>query len=318
MKRIVEGYELSYIRKMGNFNNHETENELIVLLPVGCYWAKKNGGCSYCGYQKVVDDMLGNYESMTYQEILKYELDKQTETIHRLSFFVAGSFFEIPRDERIGLFEYLNNYPKIKEVYIESRPELITEDNIRELKNVLNNKVLSVAIGLETSDEKIRNEVHNKGVSNELFVKAMEILKREEVNSLIYVFVKPPVKNITDEEALTEAYNTVKYSFDNGATAVELECGYIVENSKMYDLYMEGKYKTLSLWTIRDLLLKSIELNQGNVRLAYFHDTPAPIDVPKNCPKCNDEFLKMFDEYRATSRAELLLKEIDCECMKVG
>lgn len=50
MKKLVEKYEMSYIRRMGNYKTHETENELIVLLPVGCYWAKKTGGCAYCGY----------------------------------------------------------------------------------------------------------------------------------------------------------------------------------------------------------------------------------------------------------------------------
>ena len=58
MKKLVEKYEMSYIRRMGNYKTHETENELIVLLPVGCYWAKKTGGCAYCGYQALVDEMV--------------------------------------------------------------------------------------------------------------------------------------------------------------------------------------------------------------------------------------------------------------------
>ena len=38
---ITDKYEMSYIRKMGNPKTHKTENELIIILPVGCYWAKK-------------------------------------------------------------------------------------------------------------------------------------------------------------------------------------------------------------------------------------------------------------------------------------
>ena len=38
---ITDKYEMSYIRKMGNPKTHKTENELIIILPVGCYWAKR-------------------------------------------------------------------------------------------------------------------------------------------------------------------------------------------------------------------------------------------------------------------------------------
>lgn len=313
--KITEGIELSYVRKMGNLKTHKTENELIVILPVGCYWAKKTeGGCAYCGYQKFIEDALKKFEHVSYIDILKNELAKQKEPIHRLSFFVGGSFFEINRTERIELLNYLNNYNEIREVYIESRPELISEDNIKELKYIVNDKELSVAIGLETSNQKIRNEVHRKGVNEKDFLKALNILKNVGVNSLIYVFVKPPLENITDKQAFEEAYETIKYCFDIEADMVELECGYIVENSKMHELYLEGKYEPLKLWTIQELLLKSIELGKGPVRLAYFSDTPKPIDGPKNCDKCSNEFFEMFDQYRKTMDITILKKQFNCDC----
>lgn len=313
--KITEGIELSYVRKMGDLENHKTENELIVILPVGCYWAKRSeGGCAYCGYQKFLDDALEKFEPVKYIDILKNELDKQEEPVHRLSFFVGGSFFEINRAERLELLNYLNDYNDIKEVYIESRPELITEDNIKELKDIIKDKQLSVAIGLETSNEKIRNEVHKKGVDEKTFLKALNILKNVGVKSLIYVFVKPPLENITDKQAFEEAYETIKYCFDNGADMIELECGYIVENSKMHQLYLDGKYSPLKLWTIQELLLESIELGKGPVRLAYFSDTPKPIDGPKNCDKCSDQFFEMFDEYRKTMDTSILKKQINCDC----
>lgn len=44
------------------------------------------------------------------------------------------------------------------------------------------------------------------------------------------------------DEAIDDAMKTIKDSFDKGAYAVELECGYIVENSDMYNLYKNGRY----------------------------------------------------------------------------
>lgn len=313
MEKITEFMELSYIRKMGNRETNEVENELIVLFPVGCYWAKQFGSCTYCGYQPLVDEIRAKYENIDYMEILDNEINKQKEPIHRISFFVGGSFFEIPREDRIKIFQYVKMLD-INDVYIETRPELVTEKNVKELKEILGDKKLWVAIGLETYDEHIRNKVHKKGITDEVYVKAMQILNDANVLSLVYVFVKPPVENISDTEAFEEAYRTIEYCFDSGCTAIELECGYIVENSYIKQLYDENKYKPLKLWTIQKLLKDTIELNKGTIRLAYFTDTPEPIDGPKNCEKCSQEFYDMFNEYRRTMDTNILYREINCEC----
>lgn len=84
----------------------------------------------------------------------------------------------------------------------------------------------------------------------------------------------------------------------------------------MYNLYKNGRYKPLSFWSIQKLLKNAIALNRGIVRLAYFSDTPKPIAGPSNCEKCNDKFIKMFDEYRETLDPKVLFEEIQCECKK--
>ncbi len=314
-QKITDKYEMSYIRKMGNADTCETENELIIILPVGCYWAKKTGGCAYCGYQTLVDEMQITTAPYTYLEILQTEMSKQTEVIDRVSFFVGGSYLEIPRSEQLELVAELNKYPSVKEICIETRPELVTKEGIEAILNTMDsNKRLQIAFGVESSDDYIRNQVHKKGLSENAYNKAMGILKDLGVRVLIYVFVKPPIANMTDKEALEDAMTTIKDSFDKGAYAVELECGYIVENSDMYDLYQQRKYKPLTFWSIQKLVRQANELNRGVVRLAYFSDTPKPIAGPSNCPNCDDEFIQMFDEYRKTLNTEILEREIRCSC----
>lgn len=312
--RINEKYEMSYIRKMGNVQTHKTENELIILLPVGCFWAKKKGGCSYCGYQSLVEEMVSSTEPMTNIDIIKEELDKQTEIVHRISIFVGGSFFEIPKKEWLEIMQILNEHKTIREICIETRPELITDENISAIIKAASNKTVYVAIGLESSDDYIRNKIHNKGVTKEVFENAMKILLKYKIRPLIYVFVKPAVENMTDEEAIKDALNTIDYSFEKGAYMIELECGYIVENNAMYNLYQEGKYVPLTLWSIKRLLIKALELKKGIIRLAYFSDTPKPIAGPYNCDKCSDRFFEMFDRYRKTMDPDVLCQEINCIC----
>lgn len=44
----------------------------------------------------------------------------------------------------------------------------------------------------------------------------MNILLDLNVHVLIYVFVKPPIPYITDDEAIDDAMKTIKDSFDKG------------------------------------------------------------------------------------------------------
>lgn len=307
--------EMSYIRLLGNPQNKETERELVILLPVGCYWAKKNKPCSYCGYQPVVNGFHDKYGEVDYVDILKNEVGKQELPFQRITFFVGGSFLEIPPQKQIEIFEYVDTLT-ITDVFIESRPELIREENIAALKNCLHNKDLMVAIGLESSKEEIRNEIHEKGILNKTYFKAMDVLKNLEVKSLVYVFVKPPVANITDKEAYEEAMDTIKFAFETGAYAVEIESGYIVENSRMYDLYIENQYQVLNLWTIFKLLQDAIKLDMGLCRLAYFSDTPEPIAIPKSCEKCTDKLYETLDKYRKTLDSKYIYEIKECDCKK--
>ena len=305
--------ELSYIREMGNPETHVTERELVVLLPVGCYWAKKDKSCSYCGYQPVVDAFIEEYGNVDYVEIIKNEVAKQEQPFQRITFFVGGSFLEIPPKKQIEIMEYVDTLP-VNHVFFESRPELITKENIEAVKNCLHDKELMVAIGLETSDATIRNEVHKKGIENKTYLKGINILNNVGIKTLIYVFLKPPVADITDRTAYEDGINTIRYAFETGAYAVEIESGYIVENSAMQKLYNDGHYQCLNLWTIHKVVQDAIKLNMGICRLAYFSDTPEPLVIPQSCPECSERLYEVFDVYRKTLDENIIINVEDCKC----
>lgn len=316
--KITSLYEMSYIREMGNPRTHITENELILILPVGCYWAKKTGGCSYCGYQPLVDEMRKIEDATDYVSILQEELEKYNFPIHRISFFVGGSFFEIPNEIQVQLLQIVNEQPTIHSVYIESRAELINDNNIANCINTLTQKQLFVAIGLESSDTFIRNKIHKKGLSLQLFNSAVNIINNHHANSLVYVFVKPPKAGISDIEAKNEALASIDYCFNNGVDEIELECGYIVENSYIKELYDSNQYLPIKLNVIQDILLDAFNRHRNRtIRLAYFSDTPEPIEIPKNCDTCSPSYYEMFNLYRRTLDKKVLNKKIQCNCQNI-
>lgn len=305
--------ELSYIRLVGNPETKKVERELVILLPVGCYWAKKSGSCSYCGFQPAVEAFKANFGDVDLLEILKHAVHKQELPFERISFFVGGSFLEVPPHKQIELFNYVNNL-NVKAVYIETRPELIKVENIQILKDCLHNKELVVAIGLESSSEHIRNNVHKKGFFNAVYLAAMAALKTAGVKSLIYVFYKAPMADITDKQAYEDAMETIKFAFASGADSVEIESGYVVENSFIHDLYNSNQYEPLKLWSIIKLIKDSNVLGLGTCALGYFSDTPEPVAIPRNCDKCSDTLYSLLQKYRETVDMEHILNIQDCEC----
>lgn len=307
--------ELSYIRKVGNYENNEVENELVFFLPVGCFWARTLGGCYHCGFQDIINEITRKYYC-DLVEIVKVEYKKYLDiNIKRVFFYVGGSFFEIKDEVQNEILSFISAQSMIKDIYIESRPEFITKENIQRLKFLLQAKNLVVAIGLETYSEKIRNEVLTKGISNNNFELAMYILKSENVKALVYIFIKPPIKNISDKKAYEDVLKSLEFVVERGVSCVELKSGCITYNTKAYELYKAGQYTPLNIWTVNKLLIEANERYKNiPIRLGIFNEIFSSIDVPKGCILC-DEFLKeKLQLYRETMDYKVLTKYTTCYC----
>lgn len=307
--------ELSYIRKVGNYENNEVENELVFFLPVGCFWARTLGGCYHCGFQDIINEITRKYYC-DLVEIVKVEYKKYLDVnIKRVFFYVGGSFFEIKDEVQNEILSFIGTQGTVRDVYIESRPEFITRENIQRLKFLLQAKKLVVAIGLETYSEKIRNEVLSKGISDNNFELAMHILKVENVKALVYIFIKPPIKNISDKKAYEEVLKSLEFVVERGVSFVELKSGCIMYNTKAYELYKVGKYTSLNIWTVNKLLIEANERYKNiPIRLGVFNEIFSSIDVPKGCILC-DEFLKeKLQLYRETMDYKVLTKYTTCYC----
>lgn len=311
-------FKLSYIRKVGEFQNNKTENELVFFLPIGCFWARTLDGCYHCGNQEIIDDINKRYY-YNLIEVVKNEYRKYLNIdIKRVFFYVGGSFFEIKDCLQNEILGFISEQEKIRDIYIESRPEFITKDNIKRLKSILQDKNLIVAIGLESHSEKIRNKILNKGISNDSFEFAMEVLQKENIKSLVYILVKPPIKNISDNMAYEEAMKSINFAIEKGAKYVELKCGCVIPNTKTHELYKKGLYVPLNLWTVNKLLVDSSRKYKDTpIRLAYLDDFFVSINIPKGCILCNDFLKEKLQLYRENMNWKLLTEYTMCCCAKV-
>ncbi|MBW6451198.1 MAG: DUF5591 domain-containing protein [DPANN group archaeon] len=195
-----------------------------------CSWGK----CIYCGYGKIVG-LDANINKINSDIDYFFEKNKDITT---LKIFGSGSFVDekqFPKESQKYLVDKcLKN--NIKNLFFESRPEFITEKNLKIFKN-LN---FTVAIGLEIADNTILEKL-NKGFKIEDYIKATEIIKKSGGNSRTYLLVNPPYINNVE----SELNKSVEFVLKHSDTIVLINL-YPHANADMLNLYLDLKWKPLN------------------------------------------------------------------------
>ena len=95
-----------------------------------------------------------------------------------------------------------------EKISVESRPEYITEKNIRTIQEKIPLKGFEVGIGLETSNDPVRENAINKGFTFQEYKKAATLLRKHKVGVKTYVLLKPPF--LTEKQSLQDCVKTAK------------------------------------------------------------------------------------------------------------
>ncbi len=266
-----------------------------IITTRGCSWRK----CYMCGYWIESRDLS--------EGALRDQMNKIFEKlgdVRILKIFTSGSFLdekEIPAELRTYFLDLCRD-TGIKKLIIESRPEFIESERLRDFRGL----ELEVGIGLETANDFIRTHCINKGFSFSDFMTAAEILKREGFRVKCYLLLKPPF--LSEREAiedLIESAEKVKGYVDViSVNLMNIQKGTIVE--KLWD---RGLYRPPWLWSAL-LVLKNISAETICDPVAG-----GKIRGPHNCGKCDREIVSAIKLFSLTQDKNLL--EIDCECKKV-
>jgi len=133
-------------------------------------------------------------------------------SIQVIKIFNGGSIFELPSE----LYSRINDVSENKTLVVETRPELITLEVMKELIRDLKSKNLKIFIGFDSYFEEIRNNVLNKGIPQ---AEIERISKLKIPNVQFYSYVIFGAEGIS-EESVKESVNTFNILF-SGTTAIE-------------------------------------------------------------------------------------------------
>ena len=286
----------------------------IVLPTPGCAWAvSESGGCTMCSY--IADSPLEKVDTDVLVDIFKKSIQKHDITEKTVvKIFVSGSFLnpdEIPKRARYEILNFLKEQNYVEEVVVESRPEFITEEVLKECCEALGEKIFEIGIGLETSNDYTREEKINKGFTKEDFERAINTIKNSnlkcEVRAKAYIFVKPILTS--EKDAIEEALNSAEYAESVGASRISFCPATIHKDTIMELLWRGGSFQPPWIWSIMEIIRR--------VRRSV--DIPVIMDTagfgsrrgPYNCKKCNS---RLKDLIIQSNLDQSIPKDLECEC----
>jgi len=290
----------------------------IVLPTPGCAWALAGlGGCSMCSY--IADSPLQKVSSQELVKIFKEHFQKQVQKqgIHgptSIKIFVSGSFLnteEIPKNAQKEILKIINEYEDVEEVVVESRPEYVNEDVLRDCCSMIPGKILEVAIGLESADDETRINKINKGFARKDFEKAMEVINQLksdfDVRVKAYLLVKPILTS--EKDAIDDAVKSAQYAERAGVGRVSFCPSTIHKGTLMEILWRRGAYQPPWIWSTLEIIRKV----KNTVKIPVIMDTAGfgTRRGPFNCKKCNS---KLKDAIIKSNINQTIPEEFECEC----
>jgi len=234
--------------------------------------------------------------------------DPGNADVDQIDFNGSGSFLnhnETPREAQLMIFRRLAAMP-FRNILIESRIEYAEIDQVRRLRGILRpDQTLTVAIGLESADDVIRELAIHKGYDLKDFEVCVEALAGVGADVLVYALVRPAF--ITEAEAFEDSLNTGRYlarlaervraatgnrDFD---LTMKLEPAFIQEGGFLHFLLqlseiaaVEGEeplYETPWSFTVAGIVETLIAEGVAdliNLQIGRSTDFPPPIAVTRN------------------------------------
>ena len=300
---------------------------VIVLRTKGCSWANGtlkpgwNGaqsGCTMCGY---INDCLLKGQSVSNEDIVyqfKSALEKfNNEKFELIKIFTSGSFMddsEVPPESQADIIKIVNEL-NVNNLLVETRPEFVTDDKLNEFQKLFAGK-LQIALGLESSNDKILKYSINKGFKFLDYINAVKIIQNFNIFIKTYLLLKPPF--LTEHDAIIDVINSIQVLSSNELSNTISINPINIQNFTIVEyLYHRNEYRPPWLWSVVEVLKegKKIINESGNaIRLMSQPTAAGHSRGAHNCFKCNNTVIQALKEFSLVNDINIFTK-LSCDCM---
>lgn len=290
------------------YNDETVECLTIIFESGGCSWSK----CRMCSYRHE------RYRAQSCDELASH-LHAQLAWVKEqfslgefplIKIFTSGSFFD-PAEVPLSFQKEIAQAFRGKIVIAESRPEYIVPETIEpflaDLDDGTSKTPLYCAIGLETTNDAIREKCICKGFTYADFCKAAKVAHDAGAGVKAYLLFKPLF--LTEGEAVSDMRSSLA-TLAGTVEMVSMNPCTVQKRTELELYWKQGAYRPPYLWSVLSIL-----------KDAPMHVTCDPLGGgqkrgPHNCGKCDYEITKGIRDYSLSADRDLIgaLLDMDCSC----
>ena len=196
------------------------------------------GGCAFCSErgsgEHIVPDKISN-------QVKNYFTSYKAERANK---FIA--YFQNFTNTYDSIENLKTKYDaaliddRIVALAIATRPDCISEDVCKLLKSYSEKYYVWVELGLQTSNENT-GKIINRCYTDEQFSAAVSLLNKYNIDVVTHIMVGLPGENFDDIK------NTVNFINNHSIQGLKIHSTYVVKNTRLADMYFNGKYTPISL-----------------------------------------------------------------------
>jgi radical SAM enzyme (TIGR01210 family) len=229
-----------------------------------------------------------------------------------LALYNDGSFFaprEVSEEIQLAIAERVAT-SGVAHLIVESLPQFITAKSIGPFVERLGSVTLEIGVGLQSSDDLVRETLVNTRITRPIFERAIATMRQYGVVPKVYLMIKPPF--LTDGEAITDVVQSVSYVRSLGIDGVTLCPTRLSRNTVAWQLYQNGVYQPPNLWTVVEATRRAKESSEVRVACINLRGTDFDSVFPDSCPNCADSIVDALILFGETGDPMNL--PVSCSC----
>lgn len=215
--------------------------------------------CIFCN-QKIISGQIEEVSEKEIRKTIEDHLKTSEESFVEIGFY-GGSFTGIPKYEQERYLQIGYSYieaGKVKQMRISTRPDYINNEILDLLEKY---HVRIIELGAQSLDNEVL-QCSNRGHSIETVVKAAKLIKSRGFQLGIQTMIGLP------GDSREKAINTAQKVVEMQPNIVRIYPTLVIKNTYLLKMYLDGKYKPLSVEEAVDIsaeLLSIYDKNNINV-----------------------------------------------------
>ena len=210
----------------------------------GCIYCSKSGSGEFAGNKK--DDIIKQFEDGKKMMLKKWPKGKY------IGYFQARTNTYAPVERLKELYEPILKQKDVVGLNIATRPDSISEECYKYLEDLNKRTDLTVELGLQTIKEETLKFI-NRGHTLECFKKAVEELRKRNINVVVHIINGLP--NETKEDMI----NTVKYLNKLDIQGIKIHMLSITKDTELEKYYNSQPFQILSQEDYIDIVISQLE-----------------------------------------------------------